>query len=386
MKILHTSDWHLGKSIHGQDLLEDQRHVLEQIMTELEDGYDALLISGDIYDRAVPPSEAVDLFSRFIEKMVELEITTVIIPGNHDSASRLDFASGVLEKSGIHFRCRLERITEPVLVEDHDENAVHVYALPFVDEVHAKTMYPDEGIRTHQDATGFLINRIREVRDPTVPSILMAHAYTGKEPLRSESERELLIGNQGLVDIEEFSGFDYVALGHLHRPQGASRSNRVSYSGSLIPYSFSESDHVKCSYVLELENNDFRTRELCHDLKRGFSRLSGELDELLGSNGFQQIREDYLSITLTDAGYLMDIHRKLRERYPNVLEIDQPALHIETGTGSGISREQADDPRELFSLFLSRFGWNDENEREIAMDLFERIRKDLDRGEREVSG
>ncbi|MFO8051888.1 MAG: exonuclease subunit SbcD, partial [Thermoplasmatota archaeon] len=218
MRLLHTSDWHLGKSIHGQNLLEDQKKLLEDLVNELSNGYDGLLISGDIYDRSIPPSDAVSLFSDFIESMVDSGITTVIIPGNHDSPSRLDFASGVLERSGIHFRCRYDRITDPIIIEDDEGGVVEVFALPFVDEVEVRTLFPDEGIRTHQEATGFLLEMVRERVDPSIPSILMAHAYTGREVMRSDSERELLVGGQGLVDPDMFRGFDHVALGHLHRP------------------------------------------------------------------------------------------------------------------------------------------------------------------------
>ncbi len=385
MKILHTSDWHLGKSIHGQDLLEDQRYAIRSIEKELENGYDAVLIAGDVYDRAVPPSESIQIFSGFIEKMVEQQITVIVIPGNHDSPSRLDFASGILEKNGIHFRCRYERITEPVIVTDDEGNKVQVFALPFVDEVLVKELYPDEGIRTHQEATGFLLDRIREARDDSLPSILMAHAYTGREPLRSDSERELLVGNQGLVDIDVFRGFDHVALGHLHRPQVSSRTHNVHYSGSLMTYSFSETGHLKSSIVLELSNGRLESSEFEHVPLRKFSKVSGNLGDLLDSPDLEIYRSHYLSVILTDTGYLIDTHRKLREKYPYLLEIDQPALHRELDKMCTITREQADDPRQLFSLFLDRFQWEDGEERDTAIELFEEVRKEFEDNGKEVS-
>ncbi len=378
MKILHTSDWHLGKSIHGKDLLEDQAKLIGDLEVEVRNGYDAVLIAGDIYDRSIPPSEAVDLFSGFIEKMVEMGVQTVVIPGNHDSSSRLDFASGVLERSGIHFRCRFERITEPIIIEDENGVKVQVFALPFVDEVQVKAMFPDEGIRTHQDATDFLVKKIRDGVDESIPSILMAHAYTGKEPKRSDSERELLVGNQGLVPVEVFEGFDHVALGHLHRSQVASRSRNIYYSGSLMPYSFSEAGQEKSSLALELEDGGFKPDEMVHDLNRRFSTLSDTMDLLLSDPKYERYRDHYLSIKLEDSGYLMDVHRRLRERFPYLLEIDQPALHALPSSSTPLTREEANDPSKLFSLFLEKFGWEGE-ELDMALELFSDVRQELDR-------
>jgi len=379
MRIMHTSDWHLGKSIHGQDLLEDQSKVLEDLKVELSKGYDALLISGDVYDRSIPPSAAVDLFSGFIESMVELGIITVIIPGNHDSPSRLDFASGVLERSGIHFRCRYDRITEPILVRDQSGEKVRIFALPFVDEAAVRAMYPEEGIRTHQEATEFLLKRMKPSMDDTIPSILIAHAYAGRSAIRSESERELLLGDQGLVPAELFEGFDHVALGHLHRPQKPGRN--MYYSGSLIPYSFSETEYIKSSVVLDVKDGRIALGEFPHSLKRRFSCVEASMNELMEDERFEGLRDHYLSVKLTDDGLLIDIHRRLTERFPHVLEIDQPSLHVEGSTDRVVSREDVDDPSRLFTLFLEKFGWKDNDNRELAMEIFDDVRKELDRRE-----
>ncbi|MBN1390509.1 MAG: exonuclease subunit SbcD [Candidatus Thermoplasmatota archaeon] len=379
MKILHTSDWHLGKSIHGMDLLEDQAKVLGDLETELENDYDALLIAGDIYDRSIPPQEAVELFSSFIERMVELGVQVVVIPGNHDSPVRLDFASGVLEHSGIHFRCRYDRIAEPIIIEDHEGEKVQVFALPFVDEVHVRSLYPDKGIRTHQEATEFLIGEIKSSMDGAIPSILVTHAYTGKHSIRTDSERELLVGDHGLIAVETFEGFDYVAMGHLHRPQDPGGS--ICYSGSLIPYSFSEAEHEKGSRVLHVEKGRIDISRSKHQLRRRFALVEAGMNELLTDERYEGLRDHYLSVKLTDQGLLMDIHRRLRERFPYVLEIDQPALHIEGGNEHGITREEADNPSILFSLFLDRFGWEDDENRALAMEIFEDARKELERKE-----
>lgn len=379
MRILHTSDWHLGKSIYGQNLLEDQDHTLKELVREINGGYDAVLISGDIYDRGIPPSGAVELFSWFIEKMVEKKVPVVIIPGNHDSPARLDFASGVLEKNGVHFRCGYDRLTDPVIIEDAQENIAEIFALPFVDEITVKSRFSEAGIRTHQEATEYLLDEIRKVKDPESISILMAHSYTGKKAYRSDSERELLVGNQGFVESEIFRGFDYVAMGHLHRPQTASKSNNIIYSGSLIPYSFSESGHTKSSVSLEFDGDDMNIRRIPHKLRRNFSVLEDSMKNLTEDERYSGYRDHYLSVSLTDSGLLVDIHKRLMERFPHVLEIDQPALHIETDGPENISREDADDPARLFSLFLDRFQWKENRER--AMEIFHEIRKEIERRE-----
>jgi exonuclease SbcD len=379
MKILHTSDWHLGKTIHGQDLLEDQRKVLLDLQGELSEGYDALLIAGDIYDRSIPPSKAVDLFSKFIENMAEMGVTTVVIPGNHDSPERLDFASGILERNNIHFRCHYDRITEPITIRDREGNLINVFALPFVDEVKVRALFPQENLKTHQDATAFLVKMIRDGKDPDTPSILMAHTYTGREVRTSESERELLVGNQGYVDIEAFDGFDHVLLGHLHRSQAANKSLEVYYSGSLIPYSFSEVDHPKSSSILEYNGKGWKKRRFDHRLEREFRVIEDSFRELLESERYSGFGDDYLSVKLTDKGFLVDIHKRLMERFPHILEVDQPALHRQPEGPDAVSREDSDDPVRLFSLFLDRFGWEEEKER--AVEIFEEVCIGLSRKE-----
>ncbi|MBN1538711.1 MAG: exonuclease SbcCD subunit D, partial [Candidatus Thermoplasmatota archaeon] len=353
------------------------------LQKELDNDYDAVLIAGDIYDRSIPPQEAVELFSSFIERMVELGVQVIVIPGNHDSPARLDFASGVLERSGIHFRCRYDRITEPIVIEDDEGQRVQVFALPFVDEVQVRSLYPEEGIRTHQEATDLLIGRIKDAMDTNIPSILLAHAYTGQDPKRSESERELLVGNQGLVPIEAFEGFDHVALGHLHRPQAASRN--IHYSGSLMPYSFSEAGHSKSSIILEPEGSGFTRRALEHDLNRRFSTISSTMDRLLADPAYERYRDHYLSIVLEDEGYLMDVHRRLRERFPYILEIDQPSLHIQPTTSIPLTREEANDPSKLFALFLEKFGWEEGDERDMALKIFSEARREVEKGSTEVA-
>jgi exonuclease SbcD len=283
LKILHTSDWHLGKTIHGQDLTQDQIFVLDQIEKEVGKGYSALIIAGDIYDRSVPPSQTVEILGSFIDRITENGIEVVMIPGNHDSPSRLDFASGVLRRSGMHVRCRTEETSRPILIRGKNNETVQIFALPFVEESQVRTDHPESGVRTHEDAVRYLISGMHENKIPDIPSILVAHEYTGRGLIRSDSERELLLGNQGLVDAEIFAGFDYVALGHLHRPQCASGSANAYYSGSIMPYSFSEADHRKLMYSLRISEGRIEKSDVEIKLLKKFSVLEGRMEDLVTS-------------------------------------------------------------------------------------------------------
>ncbi|MFO8050897.1 MAG: exonuclease SbcCD subunit D C-terminal domain-containing protein [Thermoplasmatota archaeon] len=187
------------------------------------------------------------------------------------------------------------------------------------------------------------------------------------------------MGGQGLVDPDMFRGFDHVALGHLHRPQVASGRNRAEYSGSLLPYSFSEADHSKSSLRLVLENGEIASEPVPHIPRREFSILNGRMKDLLENERYSGFRDHYLSVILTDKGFLVDIQKQLMERFPHVLEIDQPSLHIEPSEHGSVSREEADDPSTLFSLFLDRFQWDERRER--AMEIFNEIRRELERKE-----
>ena len=386
MRIMHTSDWHLGKTIHGQDLLGDQRFVLDRIAEEVENGYDGLIISGDIYDRSVPPSEAVELLGQFLERMSSSEIEAVLIPGNHDSPTRLSFASGVLDRGGIHLRCSMRSALEPVIMSDGEGGELHVYGLPFVEESQVKIDYPGNGVRTHEEAVRFMVSEIRRKRIEGVRSILVAHEYTGGNVIKSDSERELLLGNQGRVDPSVFQGFDYVALGHLHRPQCASVAANAFYAGSIMPYSFSEADHVKSVTSLEFGREGLKRDEIPINLRRDFNVIEGRFDDILYSDAYEGLRDDYVSVRLLDEAPLMNIQSRLKNRFPFLLEIVQRALSFDEEVESSRIRAALDHPRDLFTLFLDSFGWDDPEKRSRAMDLFDSVRRETEKERREVKG
>ncbi len=383
MKILHTSDWHLGKTVHGQSLDVDQEHAVLAVERELSEGYKAILIAGDVFDRAVPPTSAVELLSGFLERVSSLGIEVIIIPGNHDSPERLDFISGIVRKQGLHLRCRYEQCLEPVLIGDGDEK-VQVFTLPFVEEAVVKELFPEAGLTDHISAVNFLISKMKKASNRGVPSILVAHEYTGSDVVSSESERELLVGDQGRVPSALFSGFDYVALGHLHGPQTASIEGNAVYSGSILQYSFSESSHEKGAMSLIVEDGKIEVHKVKIRPLRRMTVLNDTLDNLLTFSGYEGFKDDYVCLSITGSGHHYEVQSKLRERFPHLLEIKMPDL---TGgpTDRSAVRRALDSPRELFSLFLDRFGWDDPVKRARAMELFEEARGRTERSLREVA-
>ena len=376
MRLLHVSDLHLGKSIHGQDLEADQRHALSQIEEEAKRGCGALLMAGDIFDRAIPPTYAIEMLSGFIERVSDAGVEIVMIPGNHDSPERLGFASGILSGKGVHIRSYYDDCGSPIVIEDGDER-VQIFALPFVEEAVVREVFPEAGIDDHASAVGFLVDRMRDGIVDGIPSVLVAHEYTGRDVTRSESERELLLGNQGRVPSEMFKGFDYVALGHLHGPQAASKEMNAHYSGSIIQYSFSECDHEKGIISIRVRGGKLEWNKVKISPLRRMTVIQDSLENII-SGARSASCEDYVSVRLTDTKAYYDIHGRLRERFPYLLEVQMPNLIAHRPENESV-RRALDQPRDLFSLFLDYFSWEDGTRRSNAEGLFEEALKKADR-------
>ena len=221
MKFIHTSDWHIGRQFHNVSLLEDQRHVLQQLVGLVREyAVDALVIAGDIYDRSVPPAAAVSLLDEVLHEVVNgLGVPVIIIPGNHDSAERLGFGSRQLREAGLHIISSLDHISEPVSLQGaHGE--VHFYGIPYSDPEHVRSHFQGEaeGIHSHDDAHGFLVERVQQARQQDIPAVLVSHCFVDGAQ-ESESERPLSVGGADRVSWQPLANFDYVALGHLHAPQ-----------------------------------------------------------------------------------------------------------------------------------------------------------------------
>lgn len=350
MRFLHSADWHLGRVYHGVSLLEDQAHVLQQFVRIAADTRpDAILLAGDIYDRSVPPAEAVRLLDRVLSELIlELKIPVVMIAGNHDGPDRLAFGSGLLQRAGLTVRGPVEMDAAPLVLRDaHGEVAVH--ALPYAEPALVRSACGDDAIADHHAALAAQTAAVRAAHVPARRSVVVAHAFV-QGGAESESERPLSVGGTGAVGAGVFDGFDYVALGHLHRPQ-AIGGGRIQYSGSPLKYSFAEADHAKSVNLVDMDaEGNCAVERIALVPRRDLRILEGELAALVAAAAADPARDDYVLARLTDHGALLDAMGKLRSAYPNALAIERPTL-----VGEGPGRATADHRRtriqDLFASF-----------------------------------
>ncbi|MFE3173775.1 exonuclease SbcCD subunit D [Amycolatopsis sp. NPDC059090] len=322
MRVLHTSDWHIGRTFHGADLLTEQEAALTHI-AELVDreSVDVVVVAGDIYDRAVPSAEAVRVATAAMTRIRRAGAELVITPGNHDSAARLGAFAEFAAAGGLHVRATVEGIAEPVVLHD-EHGAVAFYGIPYLEPEPSRHALGVPEARGH---TGVLGEAMRRVRDdlagrPGTRSLVLAHAFvTGGEA--SESERTIAVGGVEQVPGSVFDGVDYVALGHLHGPQ--TLAEHLRYSGSPLAYSFSEARQRKSVWFVDLDANglaEVRRHEL--PVPRPLATLSGELAALLENPEHEQWREHFLSVTVTDRVRPIDAMRLLQDRFPYAVHMD----------------------------------------------------------------
>lgn len=345
MRFLHTSDWHLGRTFHGVSLVEDQALVLEQLVEVIAGaGLDAVLLAGDVYDRATPPADAVRLLDETLTRITKgLGIPVVVIAGNHDSGDRLGFASRLLGARGLHVAG-----TEPLVVPFDDAHGrIDVVAVPFAEPAAVAARRGDESLT---DSAAALCADL--AGEGASRRIAVAHAFvSGGET--SESERPLVLGTAALVPSSCFDGFAYAALGHLHRPQSVGRA-AVRYSGSLLKYSFDEASHRKGVSIVEVgAGGACSVEEVALRPRRDVRVLEGTLDEIRAAAGSDAARDDYVMARLLDRGAILDAMGKLRALYPNCLHVVPAGLLAERdqapGSRSGL-RELAE--AELFDVFF----------------------------------
>lgn len=327
MKFIHTSDWHIGRQFHNVSLLEDQAHVLDQLITYIEqESVDALVIAGDIYDRSVPPSTAVELLDDVLVKIcMEMKVPVILISGNHDSAERLRFGAKQLRQAGLHILGDIAKVTEPVIIPSATGD-VAFYGIPYHDPEMVRHL-SGERISTYDDAHTYLVEQILESKSDKHSNVLISHCFIdGAE--ESDSERPLSIGGSDRVNFQACLPFDYVALGHLHAPQ-IKGAEHIRYSGSLLKYSFSEQHQKKGVTLVEFDAKGFKSsKQLALNPIRDMRILEGELQELLEQGKTDPFHEDYLLVRLTDRHAILDPMAKLREVYPNVLQLEKPGMLI----------------------------------------------------------
>ena len=349
MQFAHISDLHIGKRVSEFSLLEDQEYILIKILNALDEiKPDSVLIAGDIYDKAVPSAEAVELFDDFLYGLAKRGLKVFIISGNHDSPERIAFGSRIMSGHDIYLSPVYDGTIAPITLEDN-WGFVDVYSLPFIKPIHVRRYYPDEDINSYNDALRVVIENMQI--NPERRNILITHQFiTGAS--RSESE-DISVGGADNVDAALFEPFDYVALGHLHGPQHVIRES-IRYCGTPLKYSFSEAAHTKSITVVELEAKgvaNIFTVPL--EPKRDMREIRGSYMEVTAKSFYEGTpTDDYLHITLTDEEDIPDVIQKLRTIYPNIMKVDydnkRTNANDEILPDEGIERKS---PLELFSDF-----------------------------------
>ena len=381
MKFIHLSDLHLGKRVNDFPMTEDQRFILERILEIIyEEKPQAVLIAGDIYDKPLPPAEAVSLFDDFISRLNDMDTEVFIISGNHDSAERLSFGSHIMDKQGIHFAGGYDGGTRCFSIDD-EYGKVNFYMLPFIKPVHVRQAFVDDdkgtGIATFTEAVSFAIEKMGVDIDER--NVLMAHQFvTGAA--RSDSE-DISVGGLDNVDSSVFSPFDYTALGHLHGPQAAGAES-IRYCGSPLKYSFSEADQTKSVTIVEMGKKtdgtckaDIRVSELVP--LRDMKVLRGKFSELTDNYYIKHINtNDYMRIILTDEEDVIGALGILRAIYPNIMRLDYD--NTRTRAAAIVPDAEGDDgrtPLEIFAGLYNAQNGKDMDEEQTALisSLIEKV-------------
>lgn len=353
MKFLHLADLHLGKRVNGFSLLEDQAHILRQILAILDDEQpDGVLIAGDVYDKSVPSVEAVELLDGFLTELRARGVPVLLISGNHDSPERLAFGGRVMDSCGIHISPVYDGALAPVTL--HDEfGPVHVWLLPFVKPAHVRRWFPDADIESYTDAVAEAVAHMDI--DTATRNVLVTHQFvTGGT--RSGSE-ELSVGGTDNVDSGVFAPFDYVALGHLHGAQQIGRPT-IRYAGSPLKYSFSEARQHKSVTVVTLgEKGDVQVRTAALTPLRELREIRGSYDELTARSFYEHTtyRSDYLHLILTDEQDVFDAMSRLRTIYPYLMTLDYDNARTRAAGGMSVPAEtERRTPLELFEALYQR--------------------------------
>ncbi len=352
MKFIHTSDWHLGRQFHNVSLLDDQQAVLDQLIRYIENNpVDAVVVAGDIYDRSVPPTIAIELLNKVVKRICgELNTPMILISGNHDGAERLGFGSEQMKNAGLHIISNFEDMLTPVVIETESAGQVAFYGMPYNDPEQVRFAY-QEPVSTHDQAHKLLAEKITEQFQSEQRNVLVSHCFVDGA-IESESERPLSIGGSDRVSHEHFLNFDYVALGHLHQPQKKGEEY-IRYSGSLMKYSFGEQNQKKGFTLVEIDQNGFVSAEHVdlaapHEMRI----VEGELEQVIEQGKTDPKNEDYLLVRLMDKHAILNPMEKLRTVYPNVLHLEKPGMLIgveQEMAQAKLARSEIDMFRDFFS-------------------------------------
>lgn len=371
MKFFHTADWHLGKLVQGVYMTEEQRHILEQFAAAIEEQRpDCVIIAGDLYDRAVPPTEAVNLLDEILAKIVlELDTPVLAVAGNHDSPGRLNFGSRFFKKNRIHISGHVGKEHEPVVLQD-EFGEVHFHLLPFADPSQIRYVLENEEVRSHNDAAQALTRRIVDGLDPHARHVAIGHAFVTphgeQQDNTSDSERPLSIGGAEHVDARHFEPFHYTALGHLHQAHHV-LNETIRYAGSPLKYSISEEHHKKGFLIVEMDGEgNVTTEKHLLEPKRDMRTVEGFMEDIMQ----HEPNEDFVFVKLLDETPILYPMEKIRSVYPNAMHVERKAF-----SGAGVRNAEGSrremDPLKLFHAFY------EEVKGEAASEETEAIFKDV---------
>lgn len=383
MKIFHTADWHLGKLVQGTYMTEDQQFVLQQFIAHIErEKPDAVIIAGDLYDRALPPVEAVELFNTLLQHIVLQHDTPLLaIAGNHDSPTRVQFGSSLLKKSGLHIVGELAHAFEPVVF--HDEfGEVHIYLLPYVDPAQVKHFFKDNTVTSPQAAMARIMAHYDTILQRDVRNILVAHAFVTKngeeQTNTSDSERTLNVGGSDCVDAHLFDAFDYVALGHLHEAHFVLRET-IRYAGSPLKYSISEEKHKKGYIAVTLqEKGHITTEKVLLSPRRDMRTVQSTLANILT----MARSDDYVFVKLLDEQAVQSPMEQVRSVFPNALHVERAVAAKQEAVAARAERSKMSTPQ-LFASFIEEM--TGEAATPSIETLFHEVLQETMQAEREVS-
>ena len=373
MKIMHLSDLHIGKKVNEYSMLQDQIYILKEILHTIDDEkVETVIIAGDVYDRSLPPNEALELFDEFLYQLSSRNVNVFVISGNHDSPERISYGGRMMTENKIFLSPVYDGNVKPITLND-DYGEVNFYLLPFVRPADIRRYFPDENIENYIDAVKVAIDNMNV--DFNERNILVTHQFvTGAE--LSESEN-IIVGGTDNVSGEVFDGFDYVALGHIHREQTVGKDN-IRYCGTPLKYSFSEAKNIKSVTILDFnDKGNIEYSKIPLTPLRDMREIRGTYYELtLKSNYESTNTEDYLHITLTDEEDIPDAIGKLRSIYPNIMKLDYDNLRTRgSGTVDAIENIESKSPFELFANLFKQQNNQDmsEEQEEIMRNLIDKI-------------
>lgn len=373
MKIMHLSDLHIGKKVNEYSMLQDQIYILKEILHIIDnEKVETVIIAGDVYDRSLPPNEALELFDEFLYQLSGRNVNVFVISGNHDSPERISYGGRMMTENKIFLSPVYDGNVKPITLND-DYGEVNFYLLPFVRPADIRRYFPDENIENYTDAVKVAIDNMNV--DFNERNILVTHQFvTGAE--LSESE-DIIVGGTDNVSGEVFDGFDYVALGHIHREQTVGKDN-IRYCGTPLKYSFSEAKNIKSVTILDFnDKGNIEYSKIPLTPFRDMREIRGTYYELtLKSNYESTNTEDYLHITLTDEEDIPDAIGKLRSIYPNIMKLDYDNLRTRgSGTVDAIENIESKSPFELFADLFKQQNNQDmsEEQEEIMRNLIDKI-------------